>query len=255
MFTALQILLLIVTNILFQIEQYAWITFYGNIVARAFIAGLIMGNIPDALFIGGTYELMNIGLNPIGGSSVPNYQLGATVGVAFAAVMGDVNGGMAVGIIVATLGTSLDVLWKMLNSFFLHKIQDAYGKANFKSADTWAIGSFWFGVLFYQIPLLLVLVAGSAVVQAVNEAIPQWLLNGFSNAGNLMPAIGFAVLLHSLPAKDYLPYIMVGWFLYAYVGVPVLGIAVLGAAIAMIYYKNSEQMGALALAEGDDDDE
>lgn len=53
--------------------------------------------------------------------------MGVVVGVAFGAVAG-VETGMAVGIVVATLASTLDVLAKMVGSFFLHKAQDAVGK-------------------------------------------------------------------------------------------------------------------------------
>lgn len=53
---------------------------------------------------------------------MPNYNMGVVVGVAFGAVAG-VETGMAVGIVVATLASTLDVLAKMVGSFFLHKAQ------------------------------------------------------------------------------------------------------------------------------------
>lgn len=45
-----------------------------------------MGDVATGFYLGGTYELMNIGLNPLGGSTVPNYNMGVVVGVAFGAV-------------------------------------------------------------------------------------------------------------------------------------------------------------------------
>lgn len=66
-----------------------WFTFYnlltsgtglglvaGGVVLNGLVVGAIMGDISTGFYLGGTYELMNIGLNPLGGSTVPNYNMG-----------------------------------------------------------------------------------------------------------------------------------------------------------------------------------
>ena len=63
----------------------------GGVVIQGLITGAVMGNIPLGFYLGGTYELMNIGLNPLGGSVVPNYNLGVVVGVAFGAATGSTD--------------------------------------------------------------------------------------------------------------------------------------------------------------------
>ena len=42
--------------------------------------GLIMGDMETAMVIGGTFQLMSLGVANIGGSSVPNWGLAALVG-------------------------------------------------------------------------------------------------------------------------------------------------------------------------------
>lgn len=56
----------------------------GGVLFNGVTTGLILGDLPTGLALGGTYELMNIGLNPLGESVVPNYNLGSIVGVFFA---------------------------------------------------------------------------------------------------------------------------------------------------------------------------
>ena len=213
-----------------------WFTFYnlltsgtglglvaGGVVLNGLVVGAIMGDISTGFYLGGTYELMNIGLNPLGGSTVPNYNMGVVVGVAFGAVAG-VETGMAVGIVVATLASTLDVLAKMVGSFFLHKAQDAVGKKNIKGAMNWIRLGFW--------PRIL-------LVEAINSVIPAWLLSGFKTAGNMLPAIGFAILLRSMNIKGNFQYVIIGFVLYAYLGIGALGAALVGVALAMIAYQNN----------------
>lgn len=153
-----------------------WFTFYnlltsgtglglvaGGVVLNGLVVGAIMGDISTGFYLGGTYELMNIGLNPLGGSTVPNYNMGVVVGVAF----------------------------------------------------------------------------GAPLVEAINSVIPAWLLSGFKTAGNMLPAIGFAILLRSMNIKGNFQYVIIGFVLYAYLGIGALGAALVGVALAMIAYQNN----------------
>lgn len=236
-----------------------WFTFYniittltgfglvaGGVVLNGLVTGLIMGDVADGFYLGGTYELMNIGLNPLGGSSVPNYNMGVVVGVAFGAVSG-LDTGMAVGIVVATLASSLDVFAKMCGSFFLHKAQNKFEEEDISGARRWI----WLGVwpkliLTAILPLIIVFAFGDPIVEAINSFIPAWLLQGFKNAGNMLPAIGFAILLRSMNLHGNLQYLIIGFVLYAYMNVPVLGIALIGVSLAMLAYYNQQKLTDVA---------
>lgn len=216
-----------------------------------------MGDLKAGLYIGGTYELMSVGLNPLGGSSVPNYNLGAVVGVAFASVS-SVEVGIAAGLVVSTLATSLDVIGKTVGSFFVIKAKKEIQNHNFKKAFRWIHIGFWPRILLIAtVPTFLILVAGSSVVGALNDMIPVWLLNGFENAGKMLPALGFAILLRSLKVKGNIQYLLIGYALYAYLGLDAVGTAIIGAALAMIAYSHDTRFQKLAMvsAGGEDDDE
>ncbi|MGX9736895.1 PTS sugar transporter subunit IIC, partial [Lactiplantibacillus plantarum] len=45
------------------------------------ITGLIMGDLPTALTIAGTFQLMMLGVAALGGASAPNYGLATIVGI------------------------------------------------------------------------------------------------------------------------------------------------------------------------------
>ena len=247
MFTIPQIVLIIL-----------WFTFYnaitsgtgfglvaGGVVLNGLVTGLIMGDVSTGFYLGGTYELMNIGLNPLGGSTVPNYNMGVVVGVAFGAVT-NMETGMAVGIVVATLASTLDVLGKMSGSFFLHKAQELLEANKIDTAIKWIHVGLWPKILLTApIPLLILFIAGAPIVEAVNSFIPTWLLNGFKNAGNMLPAIGFAILLRSMNIKGNFQYVIIGFVLFAYFKIGALGAALIGIALAMIAYNNSKKIAEI----------
>lgn len=256
MFTVLQVVLIIL-----------WFTFYnviscfgfglvaGGVVLNGVIVGAIMGNPSVGFYLGGTYELMNIGLNPLGGSTVPNYNVGVVVGTAFGALT-DLKTGMAVGIVVATLSSTLDVFAKTIGSVFLHKSQACIKNHEFKKAIIWIRAGLAPRILLTAtLPLLFVFAIGSTLVKAINSFIPIWFLNGFKNAGNILPAMGFAILLRSLNIKGNFQYVIIGFVLFAYGNVGALGTACVGLALAMIVYYNDTRYNDLKMLNGGDEDE
>ena len=52
------------------------------------LIGLIMGDLPTGLFVGGTVELMYMGVLPIGGSVPPNAQIAGILSTVFAITSG-----------------------------------------------------------------------------------------------------------------------------------------------------------------------
>ena len=80
--------------------------------------------------------------------------------------------------------------------------------------------------------------------------LPSWVTGGLSVAGKLLPGLGIAMLLHYMPAKKYFNYILIGFVLSAYMGVPILGIAFLGVALAYKFYMDEEAKENVGFAGG-----
>lgn len=133
-----------------------------------------------------------------------------------------------------------------------------------------------------------------AITTALNGDL-AWLGTGLTVAGGMLPAVGFAILLRYLPVKKHIAYLILGFIIAAllgtafssivtlggdaanlaaglngllgedaavavgggYKGLSMLTIALIGFALAYIYYKQSQAAPAAvaAGAEGDDDDE
>ena len=239
MFTAMQIILILLWFTGYDVYSKLFGGFTaGGCVLHGVVVGTIMGNMEVGLFIGGTYELMNIGLNPLGGSTVPDYNMGTVIGTAFGAISG-VETGMAVGIVVATLSTTLDVFGKTAGSFFLHRAQACFEAHDFKKGYNW--------IHIGLAPLTL--------LKGITEAIPVWLLQGFKNAGNILPCLGFAILLRQLQVKGNFQYLLIGFFCFAYLGVNALGTALVGLALALLAFNQQNKFAVLEKALGGDDDE
>ena len=91
---------------------YAGFSFYGNNTTfgtvkptmAGFFAGLILGDIQTGLIVGGTLNLLVLGVGNFGGASIPDYMTGALLGTAFAIESGK----------GAEFGVTLAILYKRL---------------------------------------------------------------------------------------------------------------------------------------------
>lgn len=69
-------------------------------------------------------------------------------------------------------------------------------------------------------------------------------MDGLKTAGGVLPVVGIGILLHYLPTKQYIPYLLLGFFLAAYLQVPMLGISIVGVIAAMIVFKRDSEKAA-----------
>ncbi len=67
--------------------------------------------------------------------------------------------------------------------------------------------------------------------------VPTWLTDGLKVAGGILPVVGIAILLRYLPTKKFISYLIIGFLAAAYLKMPMLGVALLGAALAILNYK------------------
>lgn len=91
--------------------------------------------------------------------------------------------------------------------------------------------------LLYGVPTFLAIYFGAAYVQGIIDAIPDKIITGLSVGGNMIGAVGFALLLNSIKAKKFWPFCMLGFFMASYLGINMVGIALLAViCVAMYYY-------------------
>lgn len=208
--------------------------------------GLIMGDMETAMVIGGTFQLMSLGVANIGGSSVPNWGLAALVG-GYVAIKSTTTieeakaVALAVGVPVGMLGIQLDVLAKILNTYVAHWAQKAANAKQFEKMNR----IFWIGPLIFglstAIPTTLCVLFGQTIVTLILNYVPDWVTSGLTIAGNMLPVVGIALLLQVMPAKKYLSLLLIGFVLTAYLNLPILGVSIVGLALAYYYFTTTIQ--------------
>ena len=219
-------------------------------------AGLVMGDLSFGLTVGATLQLMVLGVSNFGGSSLPDFMSAALIGTSLGTISGKgVEFGIGLAVPVGMLLVQLDVFARFANTFFQHRADRYIETCNTKGIELMnVLGIFCWG-LSRAIPVFLCLLLGSELVESFVAYFPDWLGSGLKVAGGLLPVVGIAILLKYLPTKKYIAYLMIGFVLSAYIGVPMLGVALVGAALALMAYRRSGEKELSVVGEGVDEDE
>jgi len=216
----------------------AW-QFYDPIVA-GLITGIVTGNAPLGLAVGGTLELMSLGLWTYGGATVPDFFTGAVIGTAVGALSKQplsvaITEGLAVAVPVALFMTQLDILGRAATTVFIHGADRFAEKQDERGVSLMhALGNIPWG-LSRAIPIFFAIWLGAGPLQSLMTKIPSWLTVGLSTMGHILPALGFGILLTYLPFKKWWAFFVLGFVLYSYLKIPLIGIAIAALAIVLIY--------------------
>ncbi|MBB6714494.1 PTS mannose/fructose/sorbose/N-acetylgalactosamine transporter subunit IIC [Clostridium gasigenes] len=220
------------------------------------IAGLLLGDMQAGLIVGGTLNLMSLGVGNFGGAVIPDYTSGAILGAAFAVMSGQgAEFGISLGIPVALLLTQLDILARFSNTFFQQKADKYANEGKYHLVERMNLMGLIPWALSRGIPVAIGLSLGSEFVQMIVTNMPAWLMGGLKTAGGIVPALGVALLLKYLSIKKYKAYLLIGFALAAYLAVPMLGISFIGLALALMTYEKRQESQVSVVGGGDDDDE
>lgn len=200
------------------------------------LAGLVLGDLKQGIMLGASLELISMGFVSIGAAGPPNMQFGSIIATAFAIISGSsTETALTIAIPVAVAGEFLSIIMRMVIAQFSHIADRAIEAGNFKRAKHIHIWwSFVFNAIVYFIPIFLTIYLGADLVADLVEKIPQVITNGLTVAGNLLSALGFAMLLSTMLSKKMFPYFLLGFITVAYSGLDLIGLTLYAGILAFI---------------------
>lgn len=221
------------------------------------LVGIALGDLQTGLAVGASLELLFMGSISIGAYVPPNETIGGVLACAFAISLGEgTEAAIALAMPIAVLSLAIGNLLQPIWPFFVDKADSFAKKGNLRGiyAVHWGIG-LW-GCVEYFLLCGGAFLLGVDAVQGILDWIPSFILDGFGVAANLLPAMGFAMLGRLVITKKLVPFYFLGFLLCSYMGVPVLGVAILAIIIGIEKFDliNMNAGSQMAL-EGDDDDD
>lgn len=224
------------------------------------LVGLVLGDLQTGLAIAASLELLFMGSISIGAYVPPNETVGGVLACAFAISIGEsTEAAIALAMPIAVLTLSLKNMIHALDPFFVDMAERFAAKGNLKGvyAIHFLLGNL-IGCALYFVLCATAFYMGVDAVKGLLDMVPEFVINGFGVAANILPAMGFAMLGRLVLNKQVMPYFFLGFLITSYAGVPVLGVAVAAIIIAVVKFDllNPNATAAPALAsEGDDDDD
>ena len=180
------------------------------------IVGLILGDFKTGIIVGGSLELIMMGIVGIGSATPPDTVSGAILATAFAIVSKlDVSAAVALALPIATLGQLVGIFIRTANGYFVHMADKAAENADFSGIDK----ALWGGAILFV------------------KMIPQFVTDGLNAASGMLPALGIAILMQLLFDKKNAAFFFIGWAMTALFSVNTVGAAVVGTAIAYTIYQ------------------
>ncbi|MDD2592479.1 MAG: PTS sugar transporter subunit IIC [Erysipelotrichaceae bacterium] len=200
------------------------------------MAGVLVGDVALGFEIGATTTLMGIGFYTYGGATIPDYVTGAIFGVVAGQRTGDSAIGLTVAITLSLLMTQMDILGRATTTIFQHAADKALEKNSIGSFEAWTLAGSIPWILSRAVPVFIgILLADNLTVLADFSANFKWFTDGLAVVGRSLPAVGFALLLSYMDIKKYWPFMIIGYVLFAYMNVPTIGLALVGAAAGFLY--------------------
>jgi len=148
------------------------------------------------------------------------------------------------------LAVQLDVLGNIAHGIFVRKAQTYATERKWNSFNMMYIICIIITALTTGLPTFLAVAFGDVLVTTIIDAMPVWFTSGLSLAGKILPVVGFAVLLKYMPVKQNIEYLLIGFVFAAYLNVPVLGVAIVGAALGFKLYKDQNRSLEMAVSAG-----
>jgi PTS system mannose-specific IIC component len=198
--------------------------------------GLLVGDVKLGLEVGATAALLDIGFYTYGGATTPDYNIGAMFGTVVYKQSGSLEQGLLVATVVGLLISWFDIFGRGVTTVFQHGGDRALANKDIKSFERWHLlgtqGWFWSRFIPVFIGMLFI-----DRYQVIADFIANyaWIKNGLVVIGKALPAVGFALLLSYMDIKNFWPFMLIGYALYAFMGVPTLGLAIIGIALGYLF--------------------
>lgn len=225
------------------IEQFDGLQTLHRPIFSGLVIGLILGDVQKGLIVGGSLELVWMGLVPLAGAQPPNIVVGGVFGVSLA-LLSNLSAQQAIGLAfpLAVIGQMIVTLMFSLYSGMMKLGDKGAENSNLNVIDMVVYIQLLIRfVLFGGITFLLVYF-GADVIKAIIEALDPRLVAGFGTAGGMMPAIGFALLLNIMLKKEYFGFLILGFVLAAYLKLDLIAVTLVAVSVALYDYYSAPKV-------------
>ncbi len=200
------------------------------------LVGVILGDLPTALVISGTLELMWMGLGNMAGYQTPDMIVGTIVGTSVAITTGQgIAAGITLATTVAVLAQQLFQIVMLVKQLYVDWAARIAKTGDFDKILIISYVSVLLQFMVRAIPTFLIIYFGTGIVDTILSKIPSEILAGISKASGILPAVGLSILMTIIMKKGMFAFMLFGFVLNAYLNLDILAITLISMAFATVY--------------------
>ena len=204
------------------------------------LTGLLLGDPVTGIVMGASLEAIFMGISAIGGSIPSDALSGSIIAVAYVVLSGGDQQTMTTGLALATgIGAIMGPVNSLIRTLrgllapYWEKLAEQCRPARFFAMNVLVI-------ILTTLPVAAVVGLGVGLgvdaLQGALDACPAWVITGLSAGGSMMTAVGLGILLSLVWSGKLAVFFFVGFVLTQSLGLPSLGVAVIGVGIALFYF-------------------
>lgn len=237
------LILALFTGFMIVVPSLAMNGFLYNPLVFGVVAGIVVGDISIGFTVGAACMLMMVGFYTYGGATTPDYNVGAVFGVLVVKLgNASVEEGLIIATALALLMSLFDILGRATTTVFQHGGDRALARKNVAAFERWHL----MGVIPWFLGRFIPTFIGVMFIdryEVISNFLAQysWVQSGLSVIGKSLPAVGFALLLSYMDIKHYWPFMLIGYCLFAYMGVPTIGLAIVGVAAGALFTRKNKK--------------
>ena len=222
-----------------------------------FLTGLFLGDVNSGLYMGAQCEALFMGVSAIGGTT-PTDSMGGTMFATMAVIQ---NG--ATWEVALTAATAMGILLNYVSSLFgpIGILMLPWYESFAEKGDVKTYNKIhWFYTLVLSLPrtitvFLISTVLANADLSVLDTIFPEWLLNGFGVAGDMMVAVGFAITANMIWSTDLCIFFFVGFALTEFMGLGTLPVTFFAVAVAWCMFSINQKIDAAKGGAGSKEEE
>lgn len=237
--------------------------FHQPLVACTLI-GLVTGHLKEGIILGGSLQMIALGWANIGAAVAPDAAL-ASVASAIIMVLGleggntDVSTAIATSIAVAVplsvAGLFLTMVCRTISIPIVHLMDKNAEVGNIRGIEMWQIFAILLQGVRIAIPAAALCFIPAQVVTDTLGKMPAWLSGGMAVGGGMVAAVGYAMVVNMMSSKETWTFFALGFVLATIGELTLIGLGVIGVALALIYLGLKEHAGSNSGGSGDGHDQ
>ena len=186
----------------------------GSPIFIGFCLGLYFDQVATGLSIGASIQLVYLGVILTGGNLPTDAVLAATIALPVALKTGlYADAAVALAVPFGVLGVFLDQMRRTSNSIWVRMGDKCAAQGDTKGL--WRCAFLYpelMTVVLRFVPVFILTLFGTDAIIKILDVLPDWVISGFSIAGGILPAMGFAIILLTIGKPKLMPYFFIGFF-------------------------------------------